>query len=52
MGWECGQDGWDKECMQNFGGETSWRWENNIKVKLMEVCCEDIKWMDMAQDHV
>lgn len=24
MGWACGQDGSDKECVHNFGGETSW----------------------------
>jgi hypothetical protein len=39
--WACRQNGKDKECIQNFDEETSWkgllrkprrRWENNIKM--------------------
>ena len=26
------------------------RWEDNIKVDLQEVGCEDMDWMDLAQD--
>jgi hypothetical protein len=28
------------------------KWEDNNKMDLSEVCCEDGKWMELAQDHV
>jgi hypothetical protein len=27
------------------------RWKDNIKIDLQEVGCEDMKWIDMAQDR-
>jgi hypothetical protein len=27
------------------------RWEDNIKMDLQEVGCEDMEWADMAQDR-
>jgi hypothetical protein len=45
MDWACGQDGCHKECIQNFGGETSWKrlhsrprkkWKNNMKMSIRE----------------
>jgi len=27
------------------------RWENNIKIDLQAVVCEDMEWMKLAQDR-
>jgi len=32
-------------------GRLRHRWENNIKMNLQEVRCEDINWIDLAQDR-
>jgi hypothetical protein len=31
-------------------GRTRRRWEDNIKIDLQEVGCEDMEWIDLAQD--
>lgn len=45
--------------LHNFGGITRRkrsfgkprrRWENNIKIHLGEILCEDVEWIDLAQD--
>jgi hypothetical protein len=28
------------------------KWDNNIKMDLREICCEDGRWMELAQDRV
>lgn len=33
-------------------GRASWRWEDNIKLSLKEMCCEGGKWMELVQDHI
>jgi hypothetical protein len=32
-------------------GRTKSRWEDNIKMDLQEVGCEDIEWIEVAQDR-
>jgi hypothetical protein len=37
----CTSSGWDKDCLQNFREETSWKsWENNTKIGLQWKCCD------------
>jgi hypothetical protein len=48
------------ECIQILGGKPEGkrplgrprsRWEDNIKMGLLRVGCEDIDWIDLAQDR-
>ena len=32
-------------------GRPKQRWENNIKMDLQEVGCEDMNWIELAQDR-
>jgi hypothetical protein len=32
-------------------GRTRHRWEDNIKIHLQEVECEDVDWIDLAKDR-
>jgi hypothetical protein len=45
----------------NFAGENTWeeatwknekRWKDNINMDLMATGCEDVRWMELAHDHV
>jgi hypothetical protein len=54
-------EGANKECTENFCGETSSnkipvgrtkRWEGNIKTYLRESGCEDGKWMELSEGRV
>jgi len=51
----------NKTCVQNFSWETSWNVsygrqkntrDDNINTDLSEVCCEDGRWMELAQGRV
>jgi hypothetical protein len=53
----CGMNGEKQKCLQRFGGEncreeqlerTSCRWEDNIKVDLTEIGCEDMDQILLA----
>jgi len=46
----------NKECIQNFGGETTCRInkkiEDNIKKDFMEMVCDIGRRMEVIQDHI
>jgi hypothetical protein len=50
-----------EECLQGFGwearreettGKTRCRWEDNIKIDLMEMGISGVNWIQLAQDRV
>jgi hypothetical protein len=32
-------------------GRTRYRWEDNIRLDLEEIGCDDVDWIDLAQDR-
>jgi hypothetical protein len=28
------------------------RWEDTVKMNLKDIECEDVKWIELAQDHI
>jgi hypothetical protein len=59
MGRAYSWDDEDKECVQNFCGETSWeivhlgdrKGDESIRMDVRKTVCEDGKWMELAQDR-
>ena len=52
--------GGEESCIQGFGGETLGkeplgvprrRWEDNIKMYILEVGCGGMDWIELAQDR-
>lgn len=37
---------------QKPNGRSVFRWEDNIKIDLKDVCCEDTNWIYLAQDWI
>ena len=59
MGGTCSKYGVEERCIQGFGGEPEGqspfgrprrRWEDNIKMDLLEVGCGGMDWIDLAQN--
>jgi hypothetical protein len=38
--------------IENLIGRYSQRWNNNIKINLKVIGCENVHWIDMVQDRV
>jgi len=60
MGWVCDKNGETKNALKIFVWEPlgKWplkrlrrRWEDNIKIDLREMCYEDGRWMELAQEY-
>jgi hypothetical protein len=59
MGWTYSACGGEERRLQGFGGEISkkgstWeiqaRWEYSINMDLWEVACDNMTWIELAQD--
>ena len=60
MGGACSTYGGEDRRIQGFGGETRGRemlgrtrrrWEDNIKIDLLEVICWGLDWIELTQDR-
>jgi hypothetical protein len=56
----CSTNGRDYKCINNFNriwneipfGKSRHEWDDNIKIDLKEILCEDVDWVKLTQDRV
>jgi hypothetical protein len=43
---------WSERLKEGLLGKTRRRWEDNIEMDLVEIGCEDMEWIQLAEDGI